>query len=368
MIINELKYPWLAVAVAAISGVSHQQYPPTNSTINIQEEFPRLQGWSLEGKEIIQNARVELIEHGAVAFPNFLTEDAVARAVAEMRSKEDNAFTTNTQHTAYLKHLDTTRYASNSIYNHPTKTIVASTAYDELAVDSVLKELYEDPRLLNMVASIVLGDDSKQLYLSEDPLGCCSVNVFRPGYYHGFHYDESEFSVTLMLQEAEGGGLFQYTDPIRHKNLHDSNESNESEDLTLELKRTADVFRDHEHDPGASSETTTTSTKTFAEHEESAAQEDNDVTPDSQDEKEDTAAAPRLHTLDFSPGTLLVLAGSKSLHRVTAIQGNKSRFVAVLTFASKPGFCNTPEVQEMFWGRTATVEKKIETKCEASLL
>ena len=368
MIINELKYPWLAVA--ATSGVSHQQYPPpTNTTTTaVQEEFPppsRLQGWSLEGKEIINTAHDQLIEHGAVAYPNFLTEDAVARAVAEMRSKEDNAFTTNTKHTAYLKHLDTTRYATNPIYNHPTKTIVASTAYDELAEDSVLKELYEDPRLLNMVASIVLGYNSKELYLSEDPLGCCSVNVFRPGYYHGFHYDESEFSVTLMLQEAEGGGLFQYTDPIREKNLHD----NESEDLTLELKRTADVFRDHEHDPGASSEkNTTTSTKTFAEHEEAALEDNDVVTPDSQDEKEDTAAAaPCLHTLDFSPGTLLVLAGSKSLHRVTAIQGNKSRFVAVLTFASKPGFCNTPEVQEMFWGRTATVEPRIETECEASI-
>ncbi len=390
MIINELKYPWLAIA--AISGWSsggHQYLPANNNTStststststnnneiddSCQEFAPaadyRLEGWSFEGKETILAARAELQEHGAVAFPNFLTQTAVAKAVEDMRSREDDAFTTNTEHTAYLKHLDTDKYPLHSIYNHPTKTIVASTAYDELPENSVLKELYTDPRLLKMVASIVLPEDSQnqqQLFLSEDPLGCCSVNVFRPGYYHGFHYDESEFSVTLMLQDAEdpGSGLFQYTDPIRQKkapaqtNKIDSTESSDvaESDLTLELKRTADVFRDHEHDRGASSSeinTTTTTTnnnnntKTFAEH-----------------EAVDELVAPTiLHTLDFSPGNLLVLAGSRSLHRVTAVKGNRSRFVAVLTFASKPGFCNTPKVQEMFWGRTAARTSEPKREC-----
>ena len=48
-------------------------------------------------------------------------------------------------------------------------------------------------------------------------LGCCSIDVFRSGYYHSFHFDEFEFSITLMLQDAEGeaSGLFQFIDPLR---------------------------------------------------------------------------------------------------------------------------------------------------------
>ena len=351
MIVNELKYPWLATT--AISGWSFGDHPHPHYQNTTQDIVPsRLEGWSLEGEETIASARTELRQHGAVSFPEFLTHNAVSRAVEEMRSREDNAFTTNTEHTAYLKHVDTETYPPQSIYNHPTKTIVASTAYDELPEDSVLKELYTDPRLLKMVSSIV----ESRLHLSEDPLGCCSVNVFRPGYYHGFHYDESEFSVTLMLQDADEphSGLFQYTDPIRsktkpHNNNNNNNNKKDNDDggLTLELKRTADVFRDHEHDLGASAESSSNLLqKTFAEHDQEASLIDDVSNPKT------PPPSPLLHTLDFRPGTLLVLAGSKSLHRVTAVKGNRSRFVAVLTFASRPGFCNTPEVQKMFWGRT----------------
>ena len=341
MIFNELKYPWLAATAITggwSSGVEQSNATATNAT-TIEGQPWWKEGWSLEGQEKIGSARDELELYGAVAFPGFLTQDAVESAVDEMLTREDNAFTTNTEHTAYLNH-DDYDFPPDSIYHHRTKTIVASTAYDELSEDSVLKQLYTDPRLLKFVSSIVLPDEqdeeSSKLYLSEDPLGCCSVNVFRPGYFHGLHYDESEFSVTLMLQDAEDprSGLFQYTEPIRTKIL--PNETSAEDDpsgLTLGLRETADVFRRHEHDAGASS--IPQDRKKFAE--------------------------PHLHldehhfglqTLDFRPGTLLVLAGSRSLHRVTAVKGNRSRFVAVLTFARRPGFCNTPEVQEMFWGRT----------------
>jgi hypothetical protein len=64
------------------------------------------------------------------------------------------------------------------------------------------------------------------------------------------------------------------------------------------------------------------------------------------------AAIPELHTLDFRPGTLSIFSGSKSLHRVTKVKGDCSRLVAVLTFASRPGFRNSPEVQKLFWGRS----------------
>ena len=121
------------------------------------------------------------------------------------------------------------------------RTQVASIAFDELPKSSTLAEVYRNPSLRELVARIV---GKREIYLSEDPLGCCSINVFRPGYHHSFHFDESEFSVsvslnyipyylislmkltidlsfktTLMLQEAskEGTGLFQYTRPLRDR-------------------------------------------------------------------------------------------------------------------------------------------------------
>ena len=38
------------------------------------------------------------------------------------------------------------------------------------------------------------------------------------------------------------------------------------------------------------------------------------------------------------------------MHRVTPVKGNLSHLVAVPTFATKPGFCNSPQVQTFLWG------------------
>lgn len=293
------------------------------------ERYPWLKDLnSEEAQKAIAAAKFRFQNTGAVIFPNFVTDQALERCVEDARAQENGAYTTDDVHTAYLKSPDTTQYPQNSVYNHEMRTKVASTAYDELPDNSVLSSLYQNPTLLHLVSSIV----GKDLYLSEDPLGCCSINVFRPGYHHSFHFDESEFSTTLMLQEAENlnSGLFQYTDPLRR----DSNE--------LVLSKVATVI--HQYDDNLKVEG-----KVLLEQEdESKKQEDleDNVPPPQQ------SPTNKLHTLDFRPGTLSVFSGSRSLHRVTRVEGDRSRLVAVLTFATSPGFRNSEQVQRMFWGRS----------------
>ena len=124
-----------------------------------------------------------------------------------------------------------------------------------------------------------------------------------------------------MLQESEvsGTGLFQYTNPLRDT----------PDDLALTSVASA--------------------INTYAS---------DAVTKNLLETPVDTSIkAPPLHTLDFVPGTLSIFAGSKSLHRVTKIEGKVSRLVAVFTFASEPGFQNTPAIQKMFWGRSSAIPR-----------
>jgi hypothetical protein len=272
---------------------------------------------SPKAAEAIDNARKQFHNTGAVTFPNFLTEKALEECVKDATAQEDSAFTTDDTHTAYLAPPDAS-YLDNSVYNHEMRTQVASVAFDELTQGSKLAELYKNPTMLQLVSSIV----QKQLYLSEDPIGCCSINVFRPMYHHSFHFDESEFSTTLMLQEAErpDTGLFQYTDPLRDT----------STDLTL--SQVAATIRAHD----------TKSNVDFAE-----------LLPTT---RQQAQPPPKLRTLDFRAGTLSIFSGSRSLHRVTKVEGSRSRLVAVLTFATRPGFRNSAKVQELFWGRSSGPE------------
>jgi len=298
------------------------------------ERYPWLRDLTSEGaRTAIDAARDRYLITGAVWFPNFIADDALAECAGDARAREGAAYTTDDEHTAYLKPPDISQYPANSVYNHLMRTKVASTAFDELPQDSALASLYRDPTLLELVSSIV----GKRLHLSDDPLGCCSINVFRPGYHHSFHFDESEFSTTLCLQEADKddqgkkSGLFQYTDPLRR----------DANDLVLSKVAAAIHRYDDNHD---SQDIHGTKQPRLAE----AVVELDGKT---------LVGAPEVHTLDFKPGTLFVFSGSRSLHRVTRVEGARSRLVAVLTFATSPGFRNSPEVQKMFWGRSSTAPK-----------
>lgn len=159
------------------------------------EKYPWLADLSSpEAVDAIEKAQQSYQETGAAIFPNFLTPIALLACIQDARAQESTAFTTDNVHTAYLRPINENSDPL-SVENLEMRTRVASIAYDELPPNSVLGSVYEHPTLRKLVSQIV---GKEIIYLSDDSLGCCSINVFRPGYHHSFHFDESEFSVRLF--------------------------------------------------------------------------------------------------------------------------------------------------------------------------
>ena len=141
------------------------------------ERYPWLADLSSsEAKRAIEEAKVSYKQTGAVTFPDFLSQSALDSSIQDAREQQSTAFTTDDVHTAYLRPINQNT-DPNSVENHEMRTQVASIAFDELPKSSTLAEVYRNPSLRELVARIV---GKQEIYLSEDPLGCCSINVFRP--------------------------------------------------------------------------------------------------------------------------------------------------------------------------------------------
>jgi hypothetical protein len=319
------------------------------------EKYPWLSDLdSPQARIEITQARQQYLDTGATIFANFITNQALQSCIEDAQKQEPTAYTTNTVHTAYLKSKDLCNFTESSIYNYEMQTQVASIAFDELSPTGILAQLYRNPILLQLVSRIVHGDDDensdnddngnkqqRSLYLSDDPLGCCSINVFRPNYHHSFHFDESEFSTTLMLQEAQDldSGLFQYTSPP----IRESPDDWCLNKVALTVATYDERCRCHDDD-----------NVQFHELLQQRDQQQKDESSSLPLPLPSPPPPPALATLDFRPGTLSIFSGSRSLHRVTTVRGNVSRLTAVLTFATHPGFCNSPAVQKLFWGRSSS--------------
>lgn len=249
---------------------------------------------SAEGRCFVEECAQAFAATGVLVLPGFLTGDAVAAIRAEASEKLDQAFFCRNLHTVLLDKVsedaESVPDQPGDVMTRPLRTSVGSIANDLLDTHGVLQQLYDQPELTAFIGAVLSYDE---FHRSADPLGAVSINVYGPGDGHQWHFDEAPFSVTLMIQESDEGGHFEYVTGVRSERA-------------LDLDRIGRVLDGDE---------------SFIER------------------------------LAFAAGSLSIFAGRNTMHRVTPVSGERPRFVPVLTYSATPGSMNSPEVRELFWGR-----------------
>jgi hypothetical protein len=241
--------------------------------------------------ELVASCRAALGDEGAVRLDGFVRSEAVDRTAEEARNVAPLGFANDATHNCYFDdEID-----ESLPEDHPRRIRVRSAqkavAMDLLPEDFGPRRIYASDDVLAFV-SVVLKKDV--LYRSADPLDGVNMTVYEEGDELGWHFDQSEFSVTLMIQRSETGGDFEYAPNVR--------------------------------------------------------------TPD--DERYDDVRAvllgetpPKL--LASEPGTLAFFRGRFSLHRVPPVTGPAPRMNSVLTYSVEPGHMLSAMAQRMYYGRTA---------------
>lgn len=258
------------------------------STVIDLHRYPLDQPDSRAGLEFAGRCRDEYRKNGLCILPDFILPDARRDFVTEAGEYINHTYFCDDTHNVYL-----TEYSDGAsradVINRQEQTFVGSVAYDLIPQDALLNRLYQWDPLKDFIGHVL---DKKPFYRFADPFGACSVNVFVEGGRHGWHFDESEFSVTLMLQAAQCGGEFEYVPMIRG----------------LENER--------------------------------------EIVNDLLD-----GSCQGVVKLPFTPGTLLIFGGRQTLHRVTQVSGSQPRLVPVICYAESPDMQNSEAVRKLFWGR-----------------
>lgn len=244
---------------------------------------------SASGVELVRRCRRGYEQSGLCMLPDFIVASAQAALAEEANSVSTAAYFCKSTHNAYLTENDP-EVPEHDVSRRQEATFVGSVAYDSLDPDSNLRRLYLWDPLKDFIGA-VLGKTN--FYRFADPLGACSINVFVDGGEHGWHFDESEYTITLMLQPPESGGAFEFVPGIRG-----------CEDEKERVAKVLDGDRDG------------------------------------------------VVELPFTAGALLIFGGRSTLHRVTRVQGDKPRLVPVLCYSEQPNMQNSEAVRKLFWGRS----------------
>ena len=143
---------------------------------------------------------------------------------------------------------------------------------------------------MDFIAAVM---DRGPLYRYADPLGALNLAVMVQGDELQWHFDQTDFVVSLAIQDAEGGGDFECAPLIRSAD----------DECYPAVKRVLE---------GGSEEVV---------------------------------------RLPMTPGTLLIFEGRNSIHRVSPIAGPTPRLVALLAYDTKPGTNSTDVLKLSRYGR-----------------
>ena len=263
-------------------------------TIVDLEKYPIQDLRSQKIKELISKCKDELDQFSCSTIQNFILPQSLKVMNEELKNKIDKVYMSNKSINSYLYSKDDPSLPKN----HPKRIFMErDNGYlnsDLFEKNSEMKFLYEQEELLKFI-SACLG--VSPIYRWADPLARHAYNVMKPEGVLPWHFDSCEFTLSLMIQKPEKGGIFEYCPFIREP-------GNENFD---EVKKVLDGERT------------------------------------------------RVRQLKLEPGDLQIFKGRFTLHRVTKVEGNKPRYLCIPAYVLDPWRVNTPEHSEAIYGKVLPI-------------
>lgn len=252
--------------------------------------YPLSKPKSAAWQDVVSCTQHELQNFGCSVLPNFIQDGL--REELRIECAEVAAL-------AYydVETVNTYNIATDSSLpeDHPGRIAMrrgnAFVARDRIPDDFIIHHLYSNELFKQFVASCFQLSD---LYELADPLAGLCLNVVTPGMEHPWHFDTNEFAVSMLTQEPQAGGVFEYC-----PNIRSAQEENFADVRAVLAGRGAHLIR----------------------------------------------------RLALRPGDLQLFKGRYSLHRVTSVEGETARHSAIFAYSERPGVIGSVARTKQLFGR-----------------
>ena len=246
---------------------------------------------SIEAKKWINEVQKQLKKDGSCQFPKFIEAESL-----EIMAQQANSIA----HLAYPGPSEVSPYFFNYQlgedqdlpFDHPLKRKgkrkLAQVATDLIPERHLLSQLHRNVQMTQFLGAVI----GQPVYRNADPYQSLNISVMDEGGCQQWHFDGGNMVTTLLLQEPENGGLFQYAPAIR----------SEEDEHFDEVKAVLD---------GNSN---------------------------------------RVKEIKLDAGMLSLFRGHYSLHRVTEVIGKRKRLQAILGYNTQKGYIGKKESSILHYG------------------
>ncbi len=242
-------------------------------------------------RAVVDEARSELRLDGCAVIRDLVLPAAVQRLDCEIVERKHTTHFSQQVMNPYFHAERNPAFPDH----HPVNTFIERSSGfipgDSWEPWCAMATLFHSPELAAFVAACL---EIPELHCYADPLAGLTANILDPGQQFTWHFDTNDFAVTVLVAEADDGGVFEYVPNIRSP--HD--EGFEA------IQSILDGGRDG------------------------------------------------VRTLTLRPGDLQIFRGRHSLHRVTRVPTTSTqRHAAIFAYTSEAGVIGRVERTRQLFGR-----------------
>jgi alkylated DNA repair dioxygenase AlkB len=253
-------------------------------------DVANLEQYPLENVEFRAQCKRTLDEKGVLVMPNFLNSSAVESIRIEAEQNQNLAYYTVNDHNIYLKENDPD-FPPDHARNRQVSSSKGCITTDQIPADSALHTLYNDPEFREFLCAVLA---ETELHEYADAMSSINLHYADEGQELGWHFDNSSFAITLMIQNPKDGGEFEYV-----KDVRDADSGAMNYELSVKVL-------------------------------------DGEIPT---------------RALSMDAGALVLFRGRNSMHRVTPSVGDRTRMLVVLAYNTEPGISLSESARMTFYGR-----------------
>ena len=250
----------------------------------------------------VDGARAGLRSEGCAVLGGFVRSEAVVRLNEEILERKHATHYSTQVMNPYF------HTAANPDFpaDHPVNTFIERSSGfipgDAWDPGCATDTLFRAPEVSRFIADCL---EIPALYCYDDPLAGLTSNICDPGQQFTWHFDTNDYAVTVLVQPADEGGLFEYVPRIRSADDEGFN-------------AIAGVL---------------------------------------------AGGREGVRTLELHPGDLQIFRGRYSLHRVTRVgAGSRPRHAAIFAYTLEPGVIGRVARTRQLFGRVLPEHEEAERR------
>ena len=238
----------------------------------------------------VAQCREALDQTGVLVLSDFIKSPALDAMQSEAQAGLSDAHFCVQNHSVYLTPQNP-EFDPNHAANRQVVSSKGCICDDLIDARSPLRALYDSPDFRRFIAQVT---GQSNLHAYADPLSSINIHYANRGQELGWHFDNSSFAITLLIQKPDAGSAFEYIKDLRNADTGEMNYDG--------VKALLD-------------------------------------------------GATKPDVLTMNPGDLVLFRGRNSIHRVAPNESDKTRMLAVLAYNAEPDVSLSESARMTFYGR-----------------